>query len=187
MSFNLEVAKACDDKTICTVFGFIRNIERTLLSNNVFYIVPALVKYICVWYYRLYDKWDKIYHGNGIKIVDNCIIKKSVGNDVAFLETIVYSGYHIWKFEIKHIVQKSNEIIIGIWNTKSTQNISDIINKFFTHDGRPDSYAFCMPNAEIINHETGHSDKSYAVKCKSNDIIEMHLNMDQLHVAKIYD
>ena len=113
----------------------------------------------------------------------DCISTKG-RNQTAFLKTIISSdigNIFYWKFKFDlHIENGVIGTAIGIWKT----NIGDIIklkNSCFCWWGN-NCYTFISAKAKLTNGDYGVSDKSYGIKCKTNDIVEMIVDMKKLEI-----
>ena len=112
---------------------------------------------------------------------DKSYTKCEISNGTAFIKHVVSTGLFRWTFKIENIVEPGKywtDFVIGIID--STKDLSHISNRFFCWK---DEKRFNASQGEIIadHHESGR----YGIVCKTNDVIEMELNMNELYVKYI--
>eukprot|EP01084_Bolivina_argentea_P012166 22798_1 len=121
--------------------------------------------------------WIKKYIGKYHTLNANIITHTGYDeeNSTSFFTKIVSNGHHHWRIKIKNKSGNGGMILFGIRKTKSGNPPTD---KWFTlnHNG----YAYGINEGETASQTEVGSDKEYGVSCKVNDIIEMHLNMNEL-------
>ena len=101
-----------------------------------------------------------------------CIVGKANGN--AYLNKIVSSGKHHWRFKLVHCY---NSPEIGIANNDDTNKDAGI----FTDDGS--GYAY-LTAYEVITDEDGTTDQDqhYGEECREGDIIDMYVDFEKFQI-----
>ena len=109
--FDWEGLKKTNQRTIDTVFGYIR---------AVYGDVPPLIQYSCLAFYRSSDQWDRDCMGDDYVLSeDNLTIThtaKEHSYSSAFCKAVISKGTYYWRFLIKQRKQSGGNwaIIIGI-------------------------------------------------------------------------
>eukprot|EP01084_Bolivina_argentea_P115048 204684_1 len=98
-SFDMNKLKDINTKTQFLVFGYIRNIEDTLLSTN----VPPLISYVCLAFYFLGEYFEKIGGCTKLNDENRTVISDSIGGSTCYGAVNIKSMVeitHIWTFKI---------------------------------------------------------------------------------------
>lgn len=185
--------KQVNTKDELTVAGYIRKQS----SIN----IPYEIIQLCILFFVHFEKWSKIYHGNGIQISDS--IARRVFNEThlesALGELVIKSGgIHHWRFKLLKINgTKANwKIAIGVVQVKGTNEISlkrhtqsYLTKKQYTFDNTDiKSYVYvvcrknrCSSNGVPFNKTKMplyDRDDDYLHKYgKENDIVDMYLDL----------
>ena len=161
-----------------TVSGYLRESQKLLPSSL---IIPDLIEHLCLAYYYNDHNWDTKYIFETMKLKNNIISLTTQGSCTAFLNNIIYSGKHYWRFKIISCRDGyEGSITIGIWNIKDKLDNSGQrpIDTNFTY-GMSSSYGLRANIGKKIH--IGYSQK-YAIPCKRNDIIDMYVDFDKLEL-----
>eukprot|EP01084_Bolivina_argentea_P012167 22799_1 len=121
--------------------------------------------------------WIKKYIGKYHTLNANIITHTGYDeeNSTSFFTKIVSNGHHHWRIKMKN-KKYGYWILFGIWKTKSGNPPTD---KWFTLNHNGYAYGINYGCTASQTEEYGY-DKHYGVSCGVNDIIEMHLNMNEL-------
>ena len=183
---ELKVAdyKHIDVKIKSLLNGYIRGVQLTL-PHDTYHNIPPLINNICALFYYLTDKWDKnrigsMYEINGNKVKVAKQLPETYMHQSTFLENIVYSNKHHWKFKIS-VYNDSWYIVIGI--IKNTANTGEMINTLLGGSANT-AYGMDVVYNEINVHEANNDwSKANAIKCKESDIVDMYLDLDKLELS----
>eukprot|EP01084_Bolivina_argentea_P177923 307653_1 len=155
------------------IFGYVRAIEK---EYNCSIKLPAAIIYLFAsFYYLINDEWDPNCLATGMSLKENMITVTSSENNSALLVKEIKSGIHHWKFKMTKCT--GSDYMIGIW--KIHENADDAVETYFTN-GKEKGYAYMCAIANMTSHSSGDvcGAADYGVKCKTGDIIEMHLNFN---------
>ena len=113
--FNLEELKQYCGRDKNVVFGFMRQMQLLLPTDtNPYYIIPPLVIYICLYYYRHYEIFTLF--GDKMSINEANNIVKCHGNYNTVYGKVIIDGLsqaiHVWKVKILEL--KYGCIYVGI-------------------------------------------------------------------------
>lgn len=179
-----ENLKKTKQETIDVVFGYIRRDYEN---------IPPLVQYTCLAFYRSSDQWDRGCIGVDYTLSeDNMTIthaEKLHSYSSAFCQQVVDKGKYEWRFLIKERAEPSKHwsILIGIWKTMiNGRKQAPQINSYFTAYGTGDNggaYAYVTDNACIVNKTGGGYGSKYGIMCKTGDIVQMFLDLDELTLS----
>eukprot|EP01083_Nonionella_stella_P139142 423837_1 len=192
MSFHLNTAaqfkslKAVHPAIRNTVFGYIRQSIADLLPDNAQVSAFLSIQYICLWFYGAPDVWDQTAMGEGLTNIDNVITKTNEGGwsyRSAFLINICEVGHHCWRSKVHKLEKMWN--LIGIWRVISDKKPPT--NTYFT-EGYVQGYALCLLSGRLVSLDSGggyvdHSKKQYCDGIQTDDIIDMHLDLNKLELS----
>eukprot|EP01084_Bolivina_argentea_P172997 299641_1 len=171
--------KLVDKDTEHLVFGYIRNIQNTLLSNNdTFCTAPVVINKICALFYFIQpDNWDAKCKSDKISVYGNIMRHTGNGNgySTVFLSKIVNAYQHQWKFRIH---KNKGCLLVGIWDNNYDANLN--IDQLIGAD-RNTAYLFSASLARVNIHEGDYKwteDRTYGKKLLDNDEIDMYLDFD---------
>ena len=176
-TLSLEKVKTIDQRTKDTVFGFIKQSQTLLPSNESYYnIVPLICHIILLFYCKLeiftvYDKDEFEYNE-----YENILTKKRNKRCTAYGNIDIYGNnlfIYEWTFKI---LNSGGDIYIGIdssykgcINSRFTSGYN--INKHYAYGAEGYKYDF------IDNRD------KYGYVFKNNDIIKMILNIKQKTIS----
>ena len=98
-------------------------------------------------------------------------------NFTTYLTKIVTEGIHRWKFKIIECLESPPEIGLIKIPSNEEKSYAPNLNQYFVKGGI--GYAYITSTGRISNPISGYSGKKYGVKCKNNDIIDMHLDLEK--------
>lgn len=182
MAASLSKIKEIPQNRKDLAFGYLRENEK---QNQLNY--PQLVKYLILLYSNAQDKFDAKCTAELLQISGDTIICINKEHEAkvrhAYLENIVNTGIHIWKFKYnkKHInTQAPDMAAIGIWRTESgpimlsSRHIDDTLaNSTCT------GYAVTMGGQKTNPGNPTFFSKESCKSAKHGDIIEMKLDLNQ--------
>ena len=165
--------KKIDKRTQYSVYGWIRNQEKTLRLRN----VPSMISSVCILYFRDDEIFDVI--GDDIKLSEN---KKSVtkiekdrnyaNNSYGIIEISSMSNL-IYQWDLK-IVQKkkADALAVGIASNQ-------IPNKQIEND-KDGIFYVCGDHGHIFGDSI---DEQIDAKFDTNDIVSIHLDLQKLQIS----
>ena len=175
---DLGKAQYIMPSTKLTVYGYIREIEKSLLIT----IPSGLIVLFVLFYGDQIDQWNTEFVGKYLKLKDDnltvtntCNIKE--GN--AFGTIICEKGCYKWKFKINHVDARYPAICIGIWRMQKDK--TPPTDEYFTK-GKEQGYAYYLKGYKTTI-ERGDCGDKYGIKCKNGDIIQMILDLDKLALS----
>ena len=174
---SLEDVKSIDQNTKYTIYGFIRNMQKQISRDNIYYTIPELVIHWILLYFYIADQFDPEYCSNSYQLsANNCTITKLNQDDsTAFLTKVVSKGVHKWKFILHKKVSYGN-IIIGVWKSKYTKSTQQVVRGA---DARGRYYGYYVSHRSLTNGDKSLRNLQYAdVDGKDGDIIEMILDLN---------
>ena len=156
------------------VSGFMRR-----ASND---YIPCEIIQICISFWGGTDRFDKANISKWMEwdLVSNSLRRtwKWSQRACAYLENIVSSGCHEWKFKIVECSNNGDSIImIGIWRSKG--KMSPPLDTLFNLDEQGYGYMVDAGRRSMVYNQWDR----YGVKCVSGDIVEMTLNFDDLSLS----
>ena len=185
MALLLEHLKSINKDTKHTVYGFIREAQSLLPSNNIYYTIPNEICFLCICYYSKYHTFDTRFNTNLLGMDDKCRIigRWKNMNDKhcsIFLNGIIKmnTGKYHWRFQV--ISCNADWQLIGVWRINGF-NLP--INTIFAY--QKSSYALNISSAKLVSRDTQkyNYDDKFGVKCKNGDVIEMEFDSDELTVS----
>ena len=159
----------CELENQLTVDGFLREIEAVLNQT-----IPRDINKICFeFYHSIKERFDPELHAETITISKTFdSIKSGYGGGAAYLCNVADKGYHHWKFKvIEHV--PGCLLYVGIkkierkLRTGFSECVYDSISIFAINAGLG-----CL-RGNFVN-KTG----KYCPRCKTGDIIDMKLDLD---------
>ena len=167
---NMSAVKALKDKRVderleLLLFGYNREHTRD---------IPIPITYLCLLYYFIHDKWNKILISPSIKLKQDNATIEHIGNDWnscnAFLKNKWSSGRCQWKFQVINLNHNRNfdflnRISIGIWKAQYTPPL----NAYFLAD-----LDYVRGFGTAINRRK----RAYGKLLQVGDIIEMFVDFD---------
>ena len=161
------------------VYGYINDKNNFFLNIN----IPTDIILTILLFYNYYDdEFDNEYCGYTTIDKNNQICTQTkYGHGTAYLKKLVYSGIHKWKFKILYAID-NYWFLIGI--CKINENYKYKKSGCYSF-GVDKGYGFFLGTAQIMNRNSGRQkrDSNYGVRVKTNDIIEMILDMDKLQLS----
>ena len=167
MAASFKHLNSIDDKTKLSVFGYILQLQKELLLDN----IPPLISYLCLAYYHNGQYFETA--GDGLKINEQYLIYEDHEEDnwkTGYGIECISQGRHEWKIKV---LEFAFDIMIGVSSdTKHCDN--SFIKKRNTH-----SYAYSA--AGYKNDKV--TDSYYGDKFVSDDIIGVHLDIEDGSVS----
>ena len=171
-TIDIKRIKKANKKTIFSVYGFVHRYQPFCLN-------PIIDIILC--FYHLNDKWDELKMGPKLNLIDENTVKigpcKNYGAGSALLTNIISDGVFSWRFKI---IEVTNELNLGIFRVGS---VYDAGGRFFheRNSGYSIYTTYSDTESMLMNPvNEGYSVlKAYGKNCKSGDIVEMILDMDE--------
>eukprot|EP01084_Bolivina_argentea_P203089 346909_1 len=172
MAFSLDNLKYINTATCDLVNGYIREFQALLPAKNTYFIIPNVINYICMIFYA--NTWDVDNMSIHCELKENTVKQIDRSHSSTFLVNIIDSGRHSWKFKISFGKDRyAWSHLIGIWTVNPAANESQIGG----------GYGFVASQGVICSPGFSSVELNYGIKCKSNDIIDMCLDMDLLTLS----
>ena len=175
---SLEDVKFIDARTKDCVYGFMREAQKSLPDDNIYYTIPTLVIHWCLLYFHVQECFDPdLVHKTYSLQQDNSLLTKkySTNNSSAYLSKKVNKGVHCWRFELMNVDPDLYTITIGVWKTRHEIDTSkgiltnrEVYGWVCTDDGDEPSLIDCDEYGE----------KS----CQKGDIIDMILDLNKFEL-----
>ena len=182
---TFEDVKNIDFSTKTAVHGYLRIIQMTLPSDNIYYDnIPSLIYYLCVLYYYIKECFDPDHCHHDYKLCnDNTLVTKPMDSDdgVVYLSKIVSAGINRWKFKLNIGNNYGTSMTIGVWKDNRALDNSTLLmyeeNKRF--------YGYQLASLYLTDGDNGrrceyspNSDKEFV----DGDIIEMILDLNKMEL-----
>lgn len=153
------------------VHGYIHRYQNLFFED-----IPLDLIHICLLFYGFgSDEWDLEYIC-GMTLEGTTITKDFGKRSCSYLKRIAEYGQHQWRFKLENITGQIWIGILRVEHYKSDDYTS--MNDCFHTKGR--GYAFTPLDGNISDPETGNYSDKYGKKCNDNDIVEMHLDLEEL-------
>ena len=186
LSKSLEDVKLVDQKYKDCISGYVRQAQQTLLPDNVYFTIPALVIHWILLYFWQCDCFDSKYVGPNYQLSDNdMVISKTNGGDGSvYLRNVVDAGVHKWKFKLRN-KDGPFSMTIAVWKAlEPPATNSCLYDAYYGSSGCP--YGWVL-NGEYRIGDFGGIEDFKAPSIKTGDIIEMILNLDELTLSYSYN
>ena len=165
-----------DQKAIDVVSGYIRQCQKLLPKNNIYYTIPSLVEQMCITYYWIHEYFtvygdnitlDKI-NNIASSILDEYNIETIYGNIIIDDKPIIYK----WIFKI---LKLESIIIIGIDSSNKQFCNGDYATKRNTNS----YYSYGSDGLKFGHNESEQFEVEgeYGYCFKTGDIVIMELNV----------
>ena len=182
---TLENVKNIDQSAKNCIFGYVREIQTLFPDDKTYFTIPTLVIHWILLYYSMIEKFDVQNCGETYRLSeDNTIVTKTETNyPVAYLSKILVpeTGIHKWKFKI--ICVSVYTTIIGIWKTRFAL---DLFAELWQTRARGKFYGWSATH-RCITAGDNRIGKNYGSAIKSEDIIEMIVDLDKYQIRYIHN
>ena len=174
-ALSLENVKVICVRTKDCVNGYIKNCQKLLPEDNVYYTIPTLVIHWILLYFHIGDQFDPANCAKGYELCyeNNTIVAlnyNTEGNKGAvYLKNIARKGIHKWTFKLLKVNSDDWFDSIGVWKVKYPIKITDRVEAFSNRQGF----------GWIVNWKWSvYTNKS----CVTCDIVEMILDLNKLEL-----
>ena len=179
VKMSLQKLKNIDIKSKYLINGYIRNVQQNLLPHDIpFFIIPPSIVDICLLFFYIFNEWDVDSKPMKIKVEGDTITSLADGSwNTILMKNVISNGKWVWKFKILN--REYSCILIGILRNDKKSDYGEYIG-----DLEYCSYAFDGSWASISTYDKLNNwDGHYGIKLKTNDIVEMHIDLDELSLS----
>ena len=168
-----------DEKDEYLVYGFVRNIQSQLPNSSIFYIIPEVVYYQCIFFFTTFVEYFTSYNGN-IELKqdsnDRIINCTQSGGSTAYGNICIDNKspcVYVWKFKIIGEIAKG--IFIGVNSDKTYKHF--VRGRFNSWIRSAPYFAYCNDGFRYCVTKTEGARAVSGVKFELNDIIRMEVNI----------
>ena len=95
-ALDFDYLKQIEPKCKSLVFGYIRNVQSSLLKSSIYYNIPIGIINVCVLFFGNMHEWDASLKSRYLEINKNKVTAKKQGWNSIWLKNTVSTGKHIW-------------------------------------------------------------------------------------------
>ena len=179
-TLSLEDIKNIDRETKCIVTGFVKDVQKLLPLDNVYYTIPTLIIHWIILYYFQPDSFDPTNCGKcHILSQDNTIVTNG-WNACVYLSKVIKSGVQEWKFKILKCKSEWNFMTIGVWKMNHPLEPQSVV---WNDKVGNKSYAWIINYQKLIHNAYVGQWRNYGPRpCTTGDIIQMTLDLKEMQL-----
>ena len=175
--------KTIDTRTQDLIDGYIKIIQQSLPTDNVYYIIPALVIRWILLYFYIRDQFDRNHCADCYTISDdNYIITKSPTDTTGcvYCSQIRRHGIHRWRFKLRNVTANQTFIVIGIWKVNHEMNVN---SDLWQWSAQGKAYGWIVNYKRKINGDKSEWYSYGKKECVTGDVIEMILDLNKMKLS----
>ena len=177
---TFEEVKNIDTFTRHTVNGYLRKIQLSLPSENIYYdSIPSIVLYLCLLYFYIPECFDSNNCHQQYALSDDKKIakrKKDCNWGLIYLTKVVSEGIHRWKFKINIGNTLNTTMTIGVCKIHEPLDTTDLL---FASQYYGKAYAWKVESGLLTKGDDDEQRQYTNRKIQDGDIVEMKLDLNK--------